>query len=227
MVNSIKLTKLERRVLKALFEKRVAEYGNYPNEGNNVEGITKIVYGDRALNCEKAGGHYVSDVSVCYSAKSSLSRTLKSLWMKGMVKKCHPRYRRYWHKPNEWNRERVGGGFYGADLMGLDASWINEEGISYTNYIRASGFSQLPHRTRVWWILTDKGKDVVEEITGRNKLRDRCRTKCESWDEDRDQCSIERIGKKALTLENCSEEGVWHWVEHEGWVTRDQVIVEL
>jgi len=218
MVNSIKLTKLEGRILKALSKQRPREsYEYYPKEGNDTCGLASMVYGQRALNCERVGGNICSGVSVAYSARSSLSRALKSLWKKGIVKKCHPEYRRYWHKPNEWNRERMGGGFYGADLTGLNASEVDEEGVLYTNYIRASGFSTLPHRTRVWWILTDSGKDVIEEITGVKRLRERCR-KCECWDEERDQCVIERIGKSALTLEECREEGYWHWVEYEGWV---------
>ena len=71
--------------------------------------------------------------------------------------------------------------------------------------------------TRVWWFLTDRGKAVFEEITGIKRLRERCRN-CECWDEERDQCKIERIGKRALTLEECRDEGFWHWVEYEGWV---------
>lgn len=93
----------------------------------------------------------------------------------------------------------------------------NEEGIQCTDYILASGFYELPHRTRVWWILTDRGKDAIEEVTGVKRLRERCR-KCECWDEEKDQCIIERIGKRALTLEECREEGYWHWVEYEGWI---------
>uniref|UniRef100_A0A6M3LY08 Uncharacterized protein n=1 Tax=viral metagenome TaxID=1070528 RepID=A0A6M3LY08_9ZZZZ len=218
MVNSIKLTNLEGRVLEALSKQRPREsYEYYPKEGNDTCGLAAMVYGQGALNCERVGGNICSGVSVAYSAKSSLSRALKSLWMKGMVKKCHPRYRRYWHKPNEWDRERGDVGFYGADLTGLNASWVNEEGVHCTDYVRASGFSQLPHRTRVWWILTDREKDIVEDITGIKRLRERCRN-CECWDEDGDRCKIERIGKRALTLEECREEGYWHWVEYEGWV---------
>lgn len=215
MVNSIKLTKLEGRILKTLTKERPREsIEYYPKEGNDTYGIASIVYGRDVLDP-------YSNASLTDSAKSSLSRALKSLWRKGMVKKCHPEYRRYWHKPNEWNREIMGGGFYSADLMGLDASWVNEEGVHCTDYVRASGFSQLPHRTRVWWILTDRGKDVFEEITGIKRLRERCRDRCrncECWDEEGDRCKIERIGKKALTLEECREEGYWHWVEHEGWI---------
>ena len=213
MVNSIKLTKLERRILKALSKKRPREsYEYYPEEGNDTYGIASIAYGRDVLN--PYHNTYLTD-----SAKSSLSRALKSLWRKGMIKKCLPRYRRYWHKPDDWNKERGVVGFYGADLTGLNASWLNEKGVYCTDYIRASGFSQLPHRTRVWWILTDRGKDVFEEITGIKRLRERCR-KCECWDEERDQCKIERIGKRVLTLEECRDEGFWHWVEYEGWVPK-------
>ena len=218
MVNSIKLTKLEGRILKALSKQRPMEsYDYYPKEGNDTCGLASMVYGQQALNCERVGGRYVSNLSIAYSVKSSLSRTLKNLWKKGIVKKCLPEYRRYWHKPNERDRETIGGGFYGADLKGLNASWINEDGVHCTSFIRASGFYSLPHRTRVWWIPTDRGKDVIEEITGVKRLRERCR-KCECWDEERDRCALERIGKSALTLEECGDEGVWHWVEYEGWM---------
>jgi len=222
MVNSIKLTKLEGRILEALSKQRPRDsYEYYPKEGNDTCGLASMIYGQKVLNCAQVGGHYCSNLSVAYSAKSSLSRALKSLWRKGMVKKCRPRYRRYWHKADEWQREAGLGGFYGADLTGLNASWLNEEGVHCTDYIWASGFSELPTRTRVWWIPTDVGKvrakDFIEEATGVKRLRERCR-KCECWDEERDQCVIQRIGKSALTLEECREEGYWHWVEHEGWI---------
>lgn len=218
MVNSIKLTKLEGRVLKALSKQRPSEsYEYYPKEGNDTCGLASMVYGQNVLNCAQVGGYYTSNLSVAYSAKSSLSRTLKNLWRKGIVKKCHPEYRSYWHKPDERGRERGDVGFYGADLKGLNASWLNEEGDQCTDHIQAYSFSQLPPRTRVWWIPTDRGKDVIEEITGVKRLRERCR-KCECWDEEKDGCALERIGKSALTLEECGDEGIWHWFEHEGWM---------
>ena len=221
MVNSIKLTKLERRILEVLSKQRPREsYDYYPEEGNDTRGIASMVYGEKVLKRERVGGNYCSDISIAYSAKSSLSRALKSLWNKGLVKRCKPRYRRYWHKPDDWDRERGRSiGFYGADLMGLNDSWVNEKGIYCTDYIRASSFSKLPRRTKEWWILTDSGKDVFEELTGIKRLRERCR-KCECWDEERGRCKIERVGEKALTLEECGEEGFWHWNEYEGWVPR-------
>ena len=218
MVNSIKLTKLEGRVLNALFEKRVAEYGNYPDEGNNVDGIAKIVYGDKVLNREKIGGPYVSNTSVCYSAMSSLSRVLTRLVKKGLVKRCTPYYHGSWEVAD---KERGSVGFWYRRLLNLSSSWVDEEGDWRTDTIMIGRFARLPHGTRVWWILTDRGKDVFEEITGIKQLRERCRDrcrKCECWDEERGQCKIERIGKEALSLEECREEGYWHWVEHEGWI---------
>ena len=60
LVNLIKLTKLERKVLAALSESNLQEdekWGYYPSEGSNVEGIAKRVYGGEVLGCEKRGGH--------------------------------------------------------------------------------------------------------------------------------------------------------------------------
>ena len=142
MVNSIKLTKLERKVLKALFEKRVTEYGSYPDEGNNVEGIAKIVYRDQVLNCEKAGGHKISNLSVCYSAKSSLSRVLNRLVKKGLVKRCTPYYHGRWEVAD---KERGSGGFWYRRLLNLSSCWVDEEGDWRNGTISIDRFTSLPH----------------------------------------------------------------------------------
>ena len=168
MVNSIKLTKLERRVLKALFEKRVTEYGSYPDEGNNVEGIAKIVYGDKVLHRERIGGHYVSNLSVCYSAKSSLSRVLKQLVKKGLVKRCTPYYHGRWEGVD---KESGSVGFWNRRLLNLSSCWVDEEGDWRKGTISIGRFTVLPHGTRVWWVLTDRGKADLEEITGKGGHR--------------------------------------------------------
>jgi len=152
-VNSIKLTKLEKKVLTALLElKPQEEY--CPKEGNNIEGIASIVYGEEVFGCERRGGHACVDLSVCYAAKSSLSRALKSLWKKGLVKKCKPIYESYWVKGNE-----SGVGFYNRELVHLRAV-----SIDFDRYrIEEISVKHLPDRTHVWWLLTEKGIKYAKE----------------------------------------------------------------
>lgn len=156
-VNLPKLTKLDKRVLDALSTPQdKEEYITFPKEGIGFQGIAKRVYGEAVLNCETRGGPYVENLTICYSAKSSLSRTLKKLWKNGLVKKCVPKYRRYWCIEDD------GGGFYSVRLSGLYASWINENGVYCTDLIWTRKYASLTYRSKIWWILTQLGKDRVK-----------------------------------------------------------------
>lgn len=154
LVNLIKLTKLERKVLLALSKPTPQEKcGYYPSEGNNVKGIAKCVYGEEVLDCESRGGYYVQNLGVCYAAKSSLSRVLKRLWEKGLVKKCKPIYESFWMKAGTG---RYGGpGYWRRQLMYLKAVSI----ISGRYHVEEVSANQLPDRTHIWWMLTEKGKE--------------------------------------------------------------------
>ena len=162
-VNLIKLTKLERKILSALLEGRkpscpeLAEYEF--SEGNNYEGIAKSVYGNSVLHRWKRGGHFCDGVSICYAVKSSLCRSLKSLFEKGMVKKCHPIYRRGWRKA-EYPEETS---FYDRKLSSvLRAVSINEDGKDRVESIILQ-WKKLPYRCHVWWMLTEKGEKYAKE----------------------------------------------------------------
>ena len=152
-VNLIKLTKLERKVLQSF--KTQPKDEEYP-EGHNLEEIATVVFGKDVLNVERRGGHYCTGISICYAAKSSLSRTLKQLHQKGLVKKCIPVYNRGWIK-----REDVDGSpicFYGTKDKALKVTSKNDSGLWVVEWL---SFRYLPSGCHVWWMLTDKAKGLV------------------------------------------------------------------
>ena len=186
-VKLINLTKLERKCLVALLEsqRRVEdEYEDRP-EGNWVYGIAEKVYGPKVLNP-------YTNLRVTPSAMSSLSRCLNGLWRKGLVYKCKPIYRRYWYK------DEVLPGHMTRDLVGLEAY---SYGTSSPKFIPVGRFDKLPHRCRVWWMLTDEGREIAIKLPEiQQKLRQRCKS-CRYWGKyiytdygikftDTEQCSI-------------------------------------
>lgn len=172
LIKSTKLGKIEKLTLLTLLEPkkdRMSETGiKYP-DGNDMEGIAESVFGGKVLNCERPGGHYCTNLSVSYSAKSSLSRTLHTLWLKGFVKRCRPIYRHTWH-PADSEFGLVG--FYGKDwswvLRCVELSADGSPQIQDETLSRIAGF-QLPHRTHVWWRLTERGRGKALELKGSNE----------------------------------------------------------
>jgi len=155
-VNLCKLTKLEKKVLAALSKQRVERMFHYP-EGNDITGIAKLVYGEEVLDCARRGGHHCSDVSLCFAAKSSLSRTLNRLYQTGLVKKCKPiRHYGWFKRNNELDR----GGFYGILWKFLKTVSINEKGLFVVEKLN---FKDLPWKCHVWWMLTDRGRKLAEK----------------------------------------------------------------
>jgi hypothetical protein len=162
MVNSIKLTKLEGKVLRFLSENRQKEEYEYPpEEGNDILHIASKIYGAEALtsNLWRTG--------VKESPKSSISRTLRALWNKGLVKVGKPHYRKYWCKCSDYDKEKgFGGGFNSVELVGLNVAWLNNKEVYCTDYIRFFKRTTLPLQTKKWWLLTDKGKEVAPVSVG-------------------------------------------------------------
>jgi len=148
--------------MEALLKQRIERLSHYP-EGNDIRGIAKLVYGEEVLDRVRRGGHYCSDVSLCFAAKSSLSRTLKNLWEKGLVKKCKPIRRYGWFKEN---KELDRASFYGVLWQFLKAVSINENGLFVVEKI---DFKTLPWKCHVWWMVTDKGKSLAEKLKQNEK----------------------------------------------------------
>jgi hypothetical protein len=118
-VNSIKLTKLEKSVLKALAQPCPREHSKGYPEGSDEYGIAATVWGSDVLNTEKRGGYFCGDVSLAYAARSSLSRVLKRLLFRGLVKKCKPVYQRGWVRGMLPSGEKYG--YYGLAAQFLRA----------------------------------------------------------------------------------------------------------
>jgi hypothetical protein len=157
-VNSIKLTKLEKSVLEAISQPKPRGHSeNYP-EGSDEFGIASTIWGDQVLNRESRGGHFCGDVSLAHSARSSLSRTLKQLLFKGLVKKCKPVYQRGWVRGTLISSgEKYG--LYDIVSKFLRAQWLGDSGWRYEKL----NFERLPRGCHVWWQLTEKGKEVKQE----------------------------------------------------------------
>lgn len=162
-INFIKLTKLERKVLIVLFNSpRREEYkGSFHKlpEGCDTQSIAKGIYEDPFSRHDHLKA----------SVRSSLSRILNNLWKKGLIFKCYPRYTKtYWHK-DEWGE---GDGFPGRDYEGLMAiQWREyidvfskqEKMERFGTFLSAAKYDQLPHNTKIWWILAEQGKAALEE----------------------------------------------------------------
>lgn len=164
LIKSTKLGKIEKLTLLALLEPKehyMGDMGFKHPEGNDVEGIAGLVFGEKVLNCEKPGGHYCTGRSVCYSAKSSLSRTLHMLWLKGFVKYCKPIYRYAWH-PADPESDSVG--FYGKTSKTLRCAELRGDGHLWTTDELFPLKTELPHRTHVWWKLTERGREKALEL---------------------------------------------------------------
>ena len=142
-----------------------------------------------------------------YSISSSLSRALKKLWHKGLLKKCKPSYEYRWHKLGPYD-ESGSVGYYGKDFQNLRAfEFKNGNKFPTETLIRVPRYTQLPHKTHVWWILTEKGKDIAEEVLGvkaerRKRLLERCRG-CSNWYEKKRECEVFAMQGKELTTEEC------------------------
>lgn len=205
-VKLINLTIRGKQVLVALFHspQREGEYEEKRPEGNNVYGIAKQVYGSSVLKPHL-------NLSLKPSVRSSLNRLLKHLWKKGLILKCRPRYRYGWYKsPGYWEDSLA---YWEKRFEGL-------EGYEYGNvrpeFISVPPFTRLPNRTHVWWILTAKGCDLAEEITGIKTRRERCQG-CNCWSENHQTCQLERIGEDWKKRDECDEENVWEWHDEYGW----------
>lgn len=156
MVNLIKLTKLERKVLAALAQSR----GNdrYPQQGNDEYGICQILL-PASLDPD-----YISfppgpgQCSITSSVRSSLSRALNTLYRKGLVKKCTPSYRYTWHKKDD---ELGLVGYFGKEYS---LEMVVKEAGQPTKLESFGQFRTLPQRVRYWWLLSEKGKELLDQI---------------------------------------------------------------
>lgn len=214
-VNLIKLTKLERKVVVALLKprKRGKYDPDYPKQGNDTYGLASIVYNEKGLDPYR-------NLSLTCAVKSSLSRVLNRLYRKGLVKKCKPIYRYSWHK-KEGGDDSGLVSYHGKDFEGFRAY---EYGKNHEIIGRTTMYESLPHRTKVWWILTEKGKNIAEEISGvkaerRKRLLERCKG-CMNWYEKkrklldpetmkpvptevRGECEVIAMKGKELATEKC------------------------
>jgi hypothetical protein len=148
IVNLIRLTKLENHALEA-----IAQH----DKGCNTLQIAKDVWGAPVLGREKRRGHNCYNMPLCYAAKSSLSRTLKQLWLKGLVVKCKPIHYYGWVKVTFKTGEK--GAYWGKARNFLRGMWFMD-GQVYSNEIEIDKFD-LPENCRVWYFITQKGKESM------------------------------------------------------------------
>lgn len=158
MVNLIKLTKLERKVLGALTQSKEDRYDRYPKQGNDEYGLSQILF-PGSHDHYTGNGYYLEpgQRSITYPVRSSLSRVLNSLYRKGLVKKCSPAYRYTWHKKDN----EGSGGYFGKEYS-LEMR-VKEAGQS-TKLESFGQFRKLPRRVRYWWMLSGKGRELLDQL---------------------------------------------------------------
>lgn len=159
-VNSIKLTKTEKKVLVVLLTPRKCEAITYPPVGNDSAGIAFQIWGDKAKS-----PYFGMNETLSYSAKTRISRTLNSLWRKGLVLKGLPEYQ-YGYCPYTYFDDP--GVFRQRDLVLLRVFDYSGE-TDYEIHAHSSDrHFQLPTNTKVWWMLSDNGINIAKEIAGAN-----------------------------------------------------------
>ena len=107
-------SKLRDKVLDAIRigYPNTSEYKEYP-DGNNMEGIASCIYGPNAIHERGETGNFISQSSLDLpflrnSIKATLTRTLKKLWIDGLILKCLPVFKVYWEKKTILRKILVG-----------------------------------------------------------------------------------------------------------------------
>lgn len=157
------LSKLDIKILRSLQNTRATSKLSdiyFRPEGNDTAGIAEAVW-------EK----HMSD-----SAKTSLSRSLKKLYEKGLVKKGVPIYSYGWRKRDKdipdstgiWGRidkdsyllttEILPGGYVNKERL----PFVVEEGEPNFWGQRNRRYMELPYGMKKWWMLTSKGKYCID-----------------------------------------------------------------
>lgn len=158
----MKLGKNEKKILVSLLEhyglhydKRLRRNTSYYPKGKNSSLLAKSVYPDKEIT--DIEGNLINTV------KASLSTTLNNMWKKGLVKKAKPDYVYKWH-PKDTEFGSTSGGCMHCELISFNAKEYQENGEIKRSTINVPRLKSLPTYTRIWWILTDKGYKIAEEL---------------------------------------------------------------
>lgn len=201
----MKLGKNEKRVLVLLLEPTKSEpYLNYPKEGKSIGLLAEDVYPNKQVREKYPGLMGINNL--LNSVMVSLTNTLNSLHRKYLVIKAKPIYKRKWEPKN--NDKHFGGsGYMTKNLIGFKNARDNwDVDINITKY------TELPDKTKLWWILTDKGRELAEKLISENpeldkligyyyknriekekrKLIKRC-NRCNNFDWNEMYCKIEEM----------------------------------
>ncbi len=186
--NLVRLTKTEKKILVVLLKQIEGDkWTTYPR-GNNAKEIARVVYGSKAIG----SGDYFNQ-----SSKVMMSRNLNKLWKKGLVLKCKPNYKALWH-----TREQTfaSTGFEFRVLTGLTAYKYGGHGEWDGKYVKAE---KMLHNTKVWWMLTDEGAMIAEEIAGITPRRKRC-NQCFFGLNEKDECQHSyHAAENPLEIDEC------------------------
>ena len=138
------------------------EWDTFP-EGMDITGIAEMIYGAEALHRERRGGHYCSNLarkigSLPYPEQIAQNRASQE---------GETTYNSYWCKAED---SETGIAFWARRLSGLKVTWTIDKalegGLMLQGYIHLNNHT-LPDGTRVWWMLTDKGREMLDAIKER------------------------------------------------------------
>jgi len=161
----MKLGKNEKRILSLLLKPTKIEPFNYPEDGKSIGILADDVYPNKQVREEYPGS--IGIRSLLNSVVVSLTNTLNSLHMKEFVHKAKPIYKRYWEPKN--NDKHFGGpGFMTKDLIGFKNARDN-----WKMEIDIPKYTTFPDKTKFWWILTDKGREMAEKLVSENPELDK------------------------------------------------------
>jgi len=177
----MKLGKNEKKILVSLLKKykEGEKYGNLIFEGKSISILAEEIYN------EPIRDEVLYEDGLINKVKASLTRSLNNLWRKGLVYKGKPIYSRYWEKKHVeyfgYGNEEISGRmskkletidlYKYKDFDNMTFNWVIaycQEPHKQIDYIPE--WAQLPSKTKIWWVLTEKGKENAEKLRTGNKI---------------------------------------------------------
>lgn len=170
----MKLGKNEKKILVVL-KKVYVQYGlDYP-EGKSMGILAKEIY-NKPIRDEYPSPY---TCALLNKIKASLIRSLNNLWKKGLIYKGKPIYRSYWEKEHIEHygdgKEEIIGGCMTRKLERIELQTYDTiHGYDPSKELSIPHYTYcLPSKTKIWWVLTDKGKEIAKKLALENPELDK------------------------------------------------------
>ena len=164
----MKLGKNEKRVLALLLKPTKIEPHNYPENGKSIGILADDVYPNKEVK-EKGKGA-MGIYNLLNSVVVSLTNTLNNLYKKGFVIKAKPIYNRKWIQRTHHSDGDVDVPHPTTIFNGFNTHKYGEDS---KQFISIQQWKCLPTKTKLWWIITDEGREIAEKLISENPELDK------------------------------------------------------